>query len=399
MNIMERECIFLFLSQLNFGGQERFVSRLEKILKEKYQVFIVVFDGSCVRYDISGTLLDMKCGEFSETSFFHRVKKVLVRCRKLTFLLKKYRPVACISFGVGPNYINLLCKIRGIKTIPSIRGYASAERLSNKLIAKVLYKRADKIICVSKGIEEKLRNDFRLDKRKLITIYNAYDVDDIITKSNDNHENINKPCFNPYIVSVGTLRPEKGYWHLIKSVKILSEKYPNIGVSIVGEDYQDNGEKMKELIKSLNLGKKVLLEGFSMYPYEYMKRADIYVLSSVREGFPNALVEAMACGKPVIASDCMTGPREILLEDKCTDDATERIIKGDYGILVKGMQKKENYSIYNEQCDKDLAKAIQMLIKDSELREHYAQISINRAKEFSYEVCGEKYEKVICGEY
>ncbi len=391
-----KKTVFLFLSVMAFGGQERFASRLSQMLSDKYNVCIVLFDASTISFPVQGTILDIKRADFSATSFSDRVKKTLVRCSRLRKFFKQYKPIACLSFGDASNLINLICKKQGIKVLPSIRGFVAAERISQSPFTKLLYRRADRIICVSKGIEHKLREDVPGVSDKLAVLYNGYDCEEIFAKSQEGPV-VAKKTMGPHLVSVGTLRPEKGYWHLIKAVFVLKKTYPDIHLSIVGRDYQQNGENLKSLVKLLNLEENVTFEDFHENPYRFIRASDVYVLASVREGFPNALVEAMACQVPVVAADCLTGPREILSE-KPYESLAEDIELAEYGVLVPRLTKEEDYSDNILPEEELLAQAIAGLLNDPALRQEYAQRAADRAAQFSYSACCNQVIKLLEGE-
>lgn len=388
-----KKALFLFLSKMDFGGQERFASHLSEMLQNEYEVYFVLFDAETINYKIYGHVLDIKQGGLSKNP----IKKTLEETKRWITLRKyfrKYKPIACISFGNGPNLLNLMAKMKGIIVIPSIRGFATAERIVSHRLDRVLYKRADKILCVSEGIKKKLNSDLPYLSDKLEVVYNAYDCDQIVCESREYKcESVNEDG-GYRLVSVGTLRPEKGYWHLIKAVSILREKYPSIKLLIVGMDYADNGKKLMELVRLLHLEDNVCFEGWHQNPYVFLAMADVYVLSSVREGFPNALVEAMVCGKPVIADDCLTGPREILSPSKLEGEI-EEITKADYGILTPRLDVQEDYTnnIFEEEVV--LANAIDMVLSDDSISEEYSKRSLIRAKEFSYSACKDKIKTIL----
>lgn len=390
---MVKKAVFLFLSQMGFGGQERFVSRLSEMLSDDYDVYVVLLDASIINYPISGTVIDLKAGDFS-ANYLKKITITIRRCANLYKAIKQYKPIACISFGVGPNLINILCKRRNTKVFISVRGYATAERMVRGHFARLLYPRSDKIICVSKGIKEKLQKDIPALTDKLEVLYNGYDCDQIYIASQRECPKSLEKANGPKLVTVGTLRPEKGYWHLIKAVWILKQEYSNIHLSIVGEDYQQNGMRLKGLVERLKLQESIVFEGWSGNPYSFIANSNVYILSSVREGFPNALVEAMACKKPVVAADCLTGPREILSEMPY-DTHAYQIEQAEYGILVPRLSKEEDYTCEIPAEDEILAKAIDLLLGDSALCREYAEKAMCRAKEFSYDECRNRLIKIM----
>ena len=112
--------------------------------------------------------------------------------------------------------------------------------------------------------------------------------------------------------------------------------------------------------------------GLKKNPYPYLKKCTLYLLTSYYEGFPNALVEAMALGIPAVATDCMTGPREIL-EEK-------------YGILVPNMDPEPDFNPDNITAEeRTLAGRIVSLLEDSDQMEHYRKMALTRAGDYTVE--------------
>lgn len=132
---------------------------------------------------------------------------------------------------------------------------------------------------------------------------------------------------------------------------------------------EDRG-RLEYLIKELKLENNVSLLGFVENPYAYMQRSDVFVLSSRWEGFGNVLVEAMACGCPVVSTNCPSGPAEILEN-------------GEYGILVPV-----------EDVEK-MAKSIIKILTNKELREELSNKALKRSKEFHVEKAVEKYLQIF----
>ena len=139
-------------------------------------------------------------------------------------------------------------------------------------------------------------------------------------------------------------------------------------MAILGEG-KDRGT-LEKLAKELGISDKVAFLGFQKNPFKYMKRATVFVLSSLHEGFGNVLVEAMACGTPVISTNCKSGPSEIIEDGKS-------------GILVP-------VSDYQS-----LSKAIIKVLSDDSLRQKFSAEGLERVKHFSVQKNIRGYEKVF----
>lgn len=165
---------------------------------------------------------------------------------------------------------------------------------------------ADLIIGVSKGVSDKVISVYPYLKSRVITIYNPSDISQIINKSIEENIIYQKPT----IIAVGTLNHQKNYQLLLKSFKILIDKGYDWELKILGTG--DLREYYLSVIQDLGLGDQVKLLGFTDNPYKYMKSANVFVMSSIFEGFPQVMMEALALKIPVVSTDCDYGPREML---------------------------------------------------------------------------------------
>ena len=144
---------------------------------------------------------------------------------------------------------------------------------------------------------------------------------------------------------------------------------------------------IKELIDDLSLNDKVFLAGFQDNPFMYIAQSDIFVLPSFYEGFPNTLVEAMACGTPVIATDCPSGPAEIMM---CS--AGERYTISNCGVLVRYISEQNSTWNPND-INEDhvvLADAFSLLLNNKDLCTSLANRANERVRAFmADEIAGE----------
>lgn len=224
-------------------------------------------------------------------------------------ILSKKNPVV---FAFQANvYCIFVCKLMNVKII--IRSNSSPtgwtqNSLKNFIFKKIFFK-SDKIIVNSLEFQKEFKKKFNV---KTICIYNPLNKKEILSKSKNN---INSSFFKKKnklkILSIGRFTDQKDHLTLLRSVKILKDKYNlNFILLIMGKG--ENKEKIQIFIKKNNLSKNVKLIGFKKNPYKYLKQCNLFVLSSRFEGLPNVLLEAITLKKFVISSNCPTGPNEIL---------------------------------------------------------------------------------------
>ncbi len=215
------------------------------------------------------------------------------------------------------------------------------EAIPRKKEEKALQK-MDEIICVSHATAQSLSKIYPGLKEKVRVIYNFIDFDEIINKSAYPID-INKDEI--IIVSVGRLEKVKGYEILIRAHKKLIDEGVYHKLYIIGEGRERL--HIEQLVKDLNLEDTVILTGFKENPYPYVNMADIFVVSSLYEGFSLALAEAVILEKPVISTKC-AGPREILRG-------------GEFGLMV------------NISDIIDLSEAMKKMILCKETRDYYTK--------------------------
>ena len=183
-------------------------------------------------------------------------------------------------------------------------------RRTLRWMAGRVYPWADGVIAVSQGVADEVARLTGLPPAAITTIYNPVVTPDLVRKA---AELIDHPWFGPgeppVLLGAGTLKIQKDFSTLIRAFARVRAQRP-ARLIILGEGSQR--QRLQSLIHSLGLDGDVDMPGFEANPYAWMARADLFVLSSAWEGLPGALIEALACGCPVVSTDCPSGPAEIL---------------------------------------------------------------------------------------
>jgi glycosyltransferase involved in cell wall biosynthesis len=175
-----------------------------------------------------------------------------------------------------------------------------------KTLIRYSLQRFENVIVPSAGIKSDIISHFRVSGRKFTVIYNGFDLEWIRSSGLEEIPLI-KDC--PWLVTASRLGPPKDFTTLLKAFRIIRNKI-KVRLLIIGDGPYEGD--IKEEISSLKLDGDVYMTGFQKNPFKYISRSDIFILSSLSEGFPGVLIEAMALGVPVVSIDCPSGPAEII---------------------------------------------------------------------------------------
>lgn len=252
-----------------------------------------------------------------------RSKRVVFSLHGLVCYLRKQRPTALLSALNHANVVACIAhKISAVETrlVISERNTLSFE-LPTNLRGRVVpwfmrrvYPWAHEVVAVSQGVADDLVQSIGISSNKVRTIYNPVVNNELQEKAK---EQINHHWFDvdasPVILGVGRLTKQKDFNTLIQAFARIFAKRP-VRLLLLGEG--DLRNELERTVLELGLGQSVSFLGFVSNPYAYMSRASVFVLSSRWEGLPGALIQAMACGTPVVSTDCPSGPREILENGK-----------------------------------------------------------------------------------
>lgn len=367
-----RKTIAFVINSIGYGGAERVLHNILAGMgerRERYDVHLILLDDLPEARDMPGHVtkhvLDARGG--------------LVRSvRQLSRCLAGLRPALVVSFLVRANVASavaagrlgfplILCERMHLSSHLAGR-YRGAKLWATRIAPRLAYRRADVVLGVSAGVTGDLVRHFGVDPQRALTINNPYDIEAI------RRDGAREPEFalpERFIVAAGRMEKAKNFVQLIEAY--LAADLPE-SLVILGEGAERKA--LETLVAARGARDRILLPGYARNPFAILARAAYYVSASLNEGFPNAMVEAMALGIPVIASDCHSGPAEILAGVTKLDPPGP--VEAEHGIVVP------------EGSAAALSEAMTRMA-DPALRARYAARSALRADDFGLAAITEQY--------
>lgn len=316
----------ILVNSLANGGGERIAANIANELSKTEKVIFVILEKK-ITYSLNKEIDVITLKKYKLFIF-------LRQSLELKKIIKRYNIDFVQSHLYRSNIINVLCKRLGSTHFSQIINHGDPLQYKNKglkglimlMLIKFFYPMSNEIIAIS-GAMNKIICELLPDiaKNKIITINNPYNIDEIISKSNEKNTFL---LPEKYLVSMGRLIKSKNFNLLIKSIKSI-----NISLVIIGSGPEENN--LKKYTQKLGLSEKIIFLGHQDNPFPVIKNSIALISASRTEGFPNTIIEALACSTPVIHSDCISGPREIL-QPKSTLTASipkNTFEKTPYGIL------------------------------------------------------------------
>ena len=369
MNTMEQKKVLFFIYQMGKGGAARtLLNIMNNLDRQKFKPILVTlnYNGEYEQYvkdDIQFIKLKQK------------------RLRNAIFpLAKVIRNVqADIVFSTIPNYntIAILANKFSFSKAKSI--VREADNLGGSRLVDLklrlygmLYRTTDQVVSLSDGVKENLVKKYKVKRENIEVIYNPIDLKHIEQEINSGklpkeHEQIFQKG-EPVVITAGRLVKQKDHFTLIKAFAETNKKVPSQLV-ILGEGPLK--DELMQLSQTLNVNERVHFLGFQDNPYIYFHKANLFVLTSIHEGFSHVIAEALACGTPVVSTDCKSGPSEVL-------------DKGKYGMLCE---------VGN--VDEISTGMLQTLTLNQNELEKIQQLGIKRATYFNADKIVQQYEDLF----
>lgn len=392
--------VLFVVSSLNNGGAQRVASNLSMHLPAGYESDFLLNETADMIYPHTGRIFDLGMPRVDDRGKLGYQLKVFFRRLKWLRRLKRSGEYSAVfSFMDSANVANILTGKKNCRVIASVHCALTRNstnpnyRLIVFPLVRLLYKYADRVIAVSEGVKKDLEDNLGYREENLVTIYNGFDIDSIIKDSLEpvSQDDAKLLDSRPVLATMGRLCRQKAYGHLIRAMKLVVEEYPECRLLIMGEGPDE--QYLKELTEVFGLNDNVVFTGFLSNPFRILRNSDIYVMSSIYEGLPSALIEACALGVPCVSTDFHSGAREILAPGLDIDDlCKDRYIEAEYGILTPVCDDCEYDALHPITAEeKMLAEAIIHLLKDEALRKRYSESGAECAGRFDADTMAEKW--------
>ncbi len=375
--------IMFFLTDYDIGGASTVAKNLlDSLLEDEHELVMLTEKLSDRHYPLNDFIKLIDLGLVHQKGLYNKTFNICRHLANIYRVIKKESPGAIVSFGSQANcalLFSLLFKKRKPKIIVTEH---SEEMFLKKIsgnakyhISKILYKffmfylypNADYVVAVSKDIAGKIKKMLFMAHCKIKVIYNPVNIKRVRELSiTGNFLN----DFKGGLLCLGTvsrLSPEKGVYLLIEAFAELLKKI-DARLIIVGDGSER--PRLEKIVLDFGIKGKVMFTGWTDNPFSYLGAMDIFVLPSLWEGFPNVILEAMACGVPVVVSDSSGGIREIIKD-------------GFNGLLVKPGSSA------------DISEAVYELLNNKEKRQRIIGEASETVKQFDKDRIKEQYKQLI----
>lgn len=317
------------------GGAEKVAANLGNYFTDQgYEAHLLTFYEAPEKYPYHGIY-----HSFNESPKRHRLLKLFRvpwRIWQIAWYIKRHKIDVAYTFLEEANFYTLLAKLLFVRRVPVIVSVRNNIRQRGRLfrwLSARLYPKAHRVVSVTRVVEEMLTTDFGLTNTT--TIYNSLDMPYISARAQAPlpaeyqwlHEQ------SPLLITIGRLIQQKGQWHMIRAFAEVVKTHPQATLVMLSEgEYRP---QLESLIAACGLTDRVHLLGKHANVYQFLAAADLFVFTSLWEGMPNTMLEALSVGLPIITPDCPSGPREIIAPDVAVTDTPTYPLQTPYGTLLE----------------------------------------------------------------
>ena len=314
---MKKRILILVESLKVGGGSERVGATLgTKLYDKDYEISYLTLMDENPKFKFKGDYYTLNEDDIYKGNNLKRGFDLLKYSYKIKRICKNLNIDTIISVGEVANFHAVLSRwLFKNKVQIIISQHMSPEIFLDDKVKyqsiKFFYPRADETVCVSKDTERILNESYGIQNTQ--TIYNIMNLKENIKLSLEELPKKYKELFkgNHFnFINVGRLTRQKGQWFLIRSIRKVVDQHENVRLFILGDGTLK--KELKELINQLNLNENVFLLDVQENVFPFLKNSDCFIFSSLWEGLPIVLIEALSMNLPIISTDCKTGPREIL---------------------------------------------------------------------------------------
>lgn len=363
------------INDLSGGGAEKALKLLTGYLNDHgVQCRVVTLQSGNDAYELDENIEHVTLGHQWINRGPGKIVGLPLQAAQLNRVLKEWQPDICVSFLPRSNVAHVMTRWFGndlpillteqISIHDNYPGSGLVDRTMRSLVGR-FHPHADGIFPSSSGVGDGLA-DLGVPRDKMHVVYNAISLADIQERADGRAPDA---VFDgtPTIITVGRHAPQKDHHTLLESFAVARRRV-KARLIILGQGPQ-RGE-LEILAERLGISEDVTFAGWQDNPFAWLARADLFVLSSRYEGFGNVIIEAMACGLPIISTDCPSGPAEIL-----EDGAHGRLVPvGDVEAMAEKMIE---------------------VLSDDQLRADLSERSLRRAPDFDISVIGPRYYDLL----
>lgn len=375
--------ILFLIEHLQGGGAERVISELSAALEVQHNVYLAYFEEKETSYKHCKQIININVP--GTQNLMLKFPNFVKRCYRVFMLKRKLKIDVCISFITTANVVNVASGV--CKTICSIRTVLSTVSKSfiYTYVNKIVLNSCDYVVTLSDYVRRDLIENFNVEAQKSVTIYNPLSTmcERILPIVKGIRDEV-------VFVTAGRMVQAKGHWHLLKIFAEFVHERPNSKLVILGDG--PLRMELEILAERLSISHCVKFVGFVSDPIPFYQDADVFVMTSLWEGFGNVITEAMACGTPVISTNCPGGPQEII-----DPENSRKGVLAEYGILTAPIpiDSIKDITWTLSEVEKEVLDSMFLIADNKDIMERYKSASLKRSEDFHMHKISNEWDNLI----